>query len=348
MLLEKLVTEIGNKKDGCMINLKYNDLELRFPSVHPRAVARINFMRTLRVPNDGNVYPLPAGLGTFPLEHIEDHKGRVPSNWLSRGGVLLPMYQSEAMWINFHGDYPVALKIGAGKINAVTGEVWKNELTDSPQNYVVLSDQPWLDGYATEAGLVRQFVATPLGQGETAEEQITGEAVFGGIQIQAFPMKKDVYKEIFEARREQQAVSEYLDIPAFCRRSSEPAMGLAPGGSITQDIHEDDYGLDAWDLDAGSRCFIHTVNSQCWTDITGQAMPTKPMSARDYRSAGMPWFSYYAEGKKALPGSDILRKLTTKQDEIELRHDAVDVGQDISDLPVIKLGAKGAVTDGVF
>jgi len=62
----------------------------------------------------------------------------------------------------------------------------------------------------------------------------------------------------------------------------------------------------------------------------------------------MPWFSYYAEGKKALQGSAILRKLTTKQDEAELRHDAVDVGQDISDLPVIKLGAKGTVTDGAF
>ncbi len=39
-----------------------------------------------------------------------------------------------------------------------------------------------------QKGVIRQFVAMPLGEGYTAEEQITGQAEFGGMQIEIFPM----------------------------------------------------------------------------------------------------------------------------------------------------------------
>ncbi|TNC82805.1 MAG: hypothetical protein C9356_02750 [Oleiphilus sp.] len=331
-----------------MIQLKGTNLVLRFPQVHPKAKASIEFMRTLRVPNDGNTYPLPAGLGSFELEHIEDHKAQLPEDWLKRGGVMLPMFQSEAMWISFNGTYPIALKVATGKINAITGELWTNELTDEPQNYVVLSEQPWLDGYAVEQGTVRQFVATPLGSGESAEEQITGEAAFGGIQIQAFPMKREVYKELFESPKLTDEVQQYLEIPAFLRRCSEPAMGLVPGGSIAQEIHKDEYGLDAWDLSAGSRCFIHTVNSEAWSELTDLPMPHKPISARDYKSANIPWFKYYAQDKKALPGSAILQKLKSKKEKPATKREDAEIGQNMSDLPVVKLRRSDVVTEGVF
>jgi len=32
----------------------------------------ITFQRTLRIPDDGKTYPLPASLGTFPLRPIDD------------------------------------------------------------------------------------------------------------------------------------------------------------------------------------------------------------------------------------------------------------------------------------
>lgn len=82
---------------------------------------RLDFQRTLRLPDDGKTYFLPPGRGCFPLRHIDDHADAVPSSWMERGGVMMPMYQAEALWLNFHGDYPVALKVGAGKINAVSG-----------------------------------------------------------------------------------------------------------------------------------------------------------------------------------------------------------------------------------
>ena len=52
-----------------------------------------------------------------------------------------------------------------------------------PQDYVVVPDQPWIDGYNVGKDIVKQFVAAPLGQGYTVEEQLKSEAEVGGIQI---------------------------------------------------------------------------------------------------------------------------------------------------------------------
>ncbi len=65
---------------------------------------------------------------------------------------------------------------------------------------MVTPDQPWLDGYCVEKGTIRQFVAMPLGGGYTAEEQITGEAVHGGLQIVAYPIKAAVYRKLYGQR----------------------------------------------------------------------------------------------------------------------------------------------------
>ena len=59
-----------------------------------------------------------------------------------------------------------------------------------PQDYMVVPGQPWLDGFCVEKGLIRQFVAMPLGEGYTPEEQLTGEAEHGGLQIAVYPMKR--------------------------------------------------------------------------------------------------------------------------------------------------------------
>ena len=195
-----------------MIELKKNHLVFSFPEVHKRATLSIDFKRTLRIPDDGETHHLPPGLGSFPVRHVDDHAAKVPSDWLQRGGVMLPMYQSEALWICFGGGgwgrsgtgYPFAIKIATGKINAVTGETWKPELTKKPQDYVVSPTQPWLDGYCVEKGTIRQFVAKPLGAGYTAEEQLTGEAEHGGLQLLVYPMKAEAWERVRAERKERE------------------------------------------------------------------------------------------------------------------------------------------------
>jgi hypothetical protein len=111
-----------------VISLENNRLVFRFPHLEPEAQCTITFHRTLRVPDTGKTYDLPAGLGRFPLKHVDDFASKLPAETVKRGGVVMPMWQAEAMWIeldsegpDYELDFPVAIKIAAGKINAITG-----------------------------------------------------------------------------------------------------------------------------------------------------------------------------------------------------------------------------------
>ena len=64
-----------------MIELRDDQLVFRFPEVHKDAVLRVGFQRTLRIPDDNRAYPLPPGLGSFPLEHLDDYADGVPQSW---------------------------------------------------------------------------------------------------------------------------------------------------------------------------------------------------------------------------------------------------------------------------
>jgi hypothetical protein len=289
-----------------MIEIKQDQLVFNFPEVHPEARLTVTFMRTLRIPDDGKDYPLPAGLGRFPLRHVDDFSENLPTVWRERGGVMFPMYQSEALWLDFNSYYPFALKVAAGKINAVSGEAWSSGLNREPQDYVTIPSQPWLDGYAVEKGIIRQFVAEPLGLGYTAEEQITGKAEFGGLQFAAFPMKRSAFEHYFPPAPPSAPHFSMRDIP--CAEPC-PSMGLAPGGRMRQEIMEDAYKLDDWDTENTSRCFVHLCNSMVWRQITGSEPPTVPPTAKEYAKTGMPWFEYYDDACKPLPGSATLAKL---------------------------------------
>jgi len=140
----------------------------------------------------------------------------------------------------------------------------------------------------------------PLGEGFTAEEQITNKAEIGGIQIVVYPMKKSFFQQDCEN----------VDECLYYKTSLINELGFGLGGLMRQRIEEDDYGLDAWDQENGSRCFIHLLNSDEYKLTTGNNPPHQAPSSQDYNEAGMPWFEYYSDNK-ALPGSDILGKLTS-------------------------------------
>ena len=285
-------------------------LSFRFPEVHDNAHCAIEFQRTLRIPDDDKDYPLPPGLGCFPLRHLDDYASRLPKEWLCRGGVVMPMHQAEAMWINFESlssyrfadlPYPFAVKVATGKICAITGKTWVNQLNSDPQDYVVLPEQPWIDGYCVEKGVIRQFVAMPLGEGYTVEEQLTCAAQHGGIQIAAYPMKAERYQELIARRVSAEALFSACRVSAS--HSANFSMGLAPGGRMKQDIYDDPYGFDAWDQENVTRCFVTIVNSAQWLAITGEPPPTKPPTAKQYTEAGLPWFDYYGGDVEAISGA---------------------------------------------
>jgi hypothetical protein len=313
-----------------MIELWGTKLRFAFPDVHPRAKMFVSFHRTLRIPDDGKEYPLPPGLDTFPLRHVDDYINRVPESWKEHGGVMLPMYQSEALWIDFYSfgfngeKYPFAVKVATGKIDAVSGKEWQKGLTKTPQNYIVVPDQPWLDGYCVGDGVIRQFVAMPLGRGYTTEEQLTGKPEYGGIQIQVFPMKREIFEKRFPVKPRfwEAAQFNYYDYyEKVCMSISSLDMGLAPGGRMKQEIYKDPYDMNDWDLENTSRCFVHIANSEVWKDITGEYPPTMPPTAKDYSDAGLPWFEYYADNPdiKPLKGSKELASLKSVTEKGEIK-----------------------------
>lgn len=296
---------------------------------------QVRFIRTLRLPETGT-HPLPPGLGEFPLRRVEDYPETVPAEWLARGGVMLPVYLREAMWLSFGGtSEPAALQVGVGKVCAVSGRPWSPRPARKPQNYVVLPRQPWLDGINSGKGTVRQFVAVPLGLGATVEGQVTGEEVWGGVQLQSFPLNDTALHawreeqrrlaEAAEQRRRSAAAAGYggampmapgsapqwgAPAPAPASAGSAPraaaAMGLGVGGSMRQEVYKDDRPLSDWATTAAGRVFVHLVTPPEWRRITGEAPPPSPVDRAAYTRAGLPWFDYYDEDAADLDPTDAL------------------------------------------
>src|SRR3954452_10858528 len=177
----------------------------------------VTFQRTLRIPDDGREYPLPPSLGHFPVRRVADFADGVPAAWREHGGVLLPMYQREAMWLNFHAAHwrPNALKVAVGKVNALSGERYHQRLTTDAQDYVVTPPQPGLDGINAGAGYIKQFVAMPLGSGATIEGQITGQETHGGLQLVCFEARPGRFPE---------------QAPVLAREFARPACAPAMAG----------------------------------------------------------------------------------------------------------------------
>jgi hypothetical protein len=197
--------------------------------------------------------------------------------------------------------------VAAGKINAVTGETWRSGLhrSDSAgQDYLVSPEQPWLDGFAIEKGVIRQFVAMPLGEGYSVEEQLTNEAEWGGLQISVVPLKAHVWQKRRSEWEEARArPTRSFMLSDACASLLPAQMGLAAGGKMRQVIHPDPFDLQDWDVAAADRVFITLVHAKDWKTITGEPAASEPPTAKEYCDAGLPWFEHYGKDQSALVGS---------------------------------------------
>jgi hypothetical protein len=308
--------------------LKNNQLVFEFPDVHADAELTVTLHRTLRIPDDGSHYGLPPSLGHFPLRDIDSVPAdRVPEHWPRRGGVVMPMWQAEAMWISFssrHG-YPFAVKIAAGKVNAVNGKPWKEALDHQDQDFVQVPRQPWIDGFCVSKGVIKQFVAMPLGAGYSVEEQVTGKAEHGGVQILVYPLSGDAWNRKLKERRRYSrsplfgsgdwyesshqpvAMASFSASPILRSKSLMAAsvdMGLGAGGRMKQEIHASEIAAGDWSADS-SKCFVAIANSLTWRHVTGDVPPHPAPTAADYAKKGLPWFEYYGDGP-ALGGAENL------------------------------------------
>ena len=309
----------------------------------------VSFQRTLRIPDDGKTYPLPPGLGTFPVKRVEDYKDRVPKSWLKDGGFFIPMYQREAMWLSFQGAHwhPNALKVAVGKVDAISGEDFNAKLNEENQNYLVIPEQPWLDGINAGDGFIKQFVAMPLGKGYTVEGQVTGKEEFGGLQLMLFEAKPGKFPDnppsppspsIWDKLFGNNTHKEEMVMESYAAEDSE--MGLAAGGKMEQKLYPDPYGIDTWSIEDYQPVFVHIVNSNMYERITGERPPESPISADTYTNYGYPWFALYDEEKGDIEGAEILKGVKSVSEKDKEKYGKSlqnDSTVEISDDQVIKL-----------
>lgn len=240
------------------------------------------------------------------MRPVADVAERVPAAWRERGGFLVPLYQREALWLQFEAApwKPNAVKVAVGGVDALTGGPADDDLRADPQNYLVCPDQPWLDGINSGHGTVRQFVAVDLGAGDTVEEQLTGAAEHGGLQLQVYDPVPGRFPDEPPPggfRRLESAMDGLADL------AEPPGMGIAAGGAMSQRIYPDPYGIEVWDQQASGVAFLYLVNSRQYQAITGEPPPPTPITARTYAEHGLPWFRLYDEDRGDLPPAERLR-----------------------------------------
>lgn len=318
-------------------------LEKHFIRIGPRCA--VSFQRTLRIPDDGRTYPLPPGLGAFPIQKARDYEDRLPMQWREEGGAFIAMYQREALWLGFRGTSwkPNAVKIAVGRINVVSGRIFDEGLGGDPQDYVVVPDQPWLDGINTGHGSIRQFVAMPLGFGYTVEASLREQEEHGGIQINVFEPKAGMFPEAPPPPAERGPRK--MSMPGLGGRPPQ-TMGLGAGGEMKQKIYSDPYGIDVWDQENYGRVTVHILNSAQYRAITGKSPPPTPIDAAAYTKNEFPWFDLYDEEKRDVAPSGPLTGAKTVAERDAERGEAGD-GRESFDVPETQIKKLGKNESGL-
>ena len=278
--------------------LEGRKLVVRFKKIDGEARVEFHFERTLRVPDDGETYPLPSGLGRFPMRYVadfeeqppnewadEDDVIKLPAEWSHRGGVIMPVYPSEAMLIAFgEGGYPCAVKIRASGANAVSGEAWSDELSDSPGDYIVAPPQRWLDGFYIGNDRVRQFVAA---------RQTAAQTAASDIRIVVYPMKKDCFERFMADQRALQLIGPDGAQLASSDEAGGEDLRLKLGGRMKEHIYADPHGFDAWDRTAPVICAVTMIEPEQWLKLTHTPPPDPPLTREEYDKSELPWYDEY-------------------------------------------------------
>ena len=265
------------------------------------------FHRTVRVADD-KLSNLPPSLGDLPI-----HSGLSGKD----DNCFLALHDNEALWLDFSVGLPVAVMIGAGGVNALTGEPMTEELHEG--NYLVTPPQPWLDGWKGQDGSVYQFVATPYkkGKGLSVAEQLLGEEASSELEIIVFE-SKDPNLIMVSKPQEICGTDPYepcnglVDSNSFDYKTCTP-MGIGKGGKITQKVYPDPYGIDAWKSKCTSKVKVEIANAVQYAKKMGHELPPLPKSVEEYIGN---WFNVKDQEMNDVKGSTYFDKLSCTNTQI--------------------------------
>jgi len=218
---------------------------------------------------------------------------------------------------------PIAVQVGIGGVNAVTGQSWDFRPAIDPQNYIVCPDQPWIDGVLTASGVVRQFLAVSTGSGYAVAEQLPGADISPGIHLRAYPPRPERLADIVDwaTHREDHDV----------RVAAAGDLGVGSGGRMRQRIYPDRYGVEVWDRSAETGLSVHLVVPGRYAELTGEEPPSSPITARDYTDAGLPWFDLDDENVETLPATEDLATISSVR-EVDQDHNVPVAEEEVTQL----------------
>jgi hypothetical protein len=243
-------------------------IEVTRDEIHFGASLTVRFIRAPRTPTDGLENGSPTTLASLPIYRMNEC-GDLGSPSLN--GAIVPFRRCDLLQISFSGRWwkPNAVKVGVGDRDAVTGGLWEDRLSPSPQNYLVCPDQDCLDGVYISNGAARQVRA--------AEPAATGRAQPGD-ERWCCRLRLVVYEPrpgLFPNRP-----------PHSCRRprlesSSHVSSGrqaLIIGGLPPCRIGRDPHGIDAWDQTNFGYVDVYLVEQVNVQKPTGMQRPRTPIA----------------------------------------------------------------------
>lgn len=262
-----------------MIQLRPDQLVFSFSDVHPEARLVVEFQRTLRLPFDDRSLPGLPGLGRYPLYSVQRFARRVPVDWLEHDGGMIPMYQSEAMWMSLRPEYspsrdacyPFAVRVAVGGTDAVSGRPRRPGLDGRPGSYLVVSEPARLEGYRSEEGRHRQFVAMPLGSSYLPDGRRCPLNRFARIELLVCPLRAGCFTHHYPERRPV--------APGSAASGRRP--GLATSDLVVrQPTLQGLFRPDDWAIDTTERFSLRLANSLHWCAMTGSPPPVAPTRLR--------------------------------------------------------------------
>lgn len=265
----------------------------------------IKFEHPRRPPDDAKFYVFSPGLEELPLRPATDFPDTLPASWLKQTDFLMPMNASDPFLIRFISNYPFAVKLAAGNLDAVTGGPQLAGLQKEPRNYLVVS------GESTVKGVQERSFVLPLDAGCEVNEQFFPDQKIGRIHLQICPLRVESYFGEEVAHSIPPTLREYFawfvygpslrarwaEIKRMDEKQRSEPLTDEFGAIVLNRKYEDELDwryirelgdlreVADWDQARSKRCCVHVCNSSVWRRITSTNPPQARLSAECYETS---------------------------------------------------------------
>ncbi|KAF7929818.1 uncharacterized protein EAE97_009415 [Botrytis byssoidea] len=145
----------------------------------------ISFRRTILDPESGNRLKVPPDFGPLPIYPVDSYKDKFDRSISTKDGLFIPVYQREAMWINFESNGFFAVKVIVDGVNAVSGELSTESLSKDLRRIALLYKKSSIQEYILAGTLgskmFGRFEIVPLELDSIKRIQITVQTLSGKV-----------------------------------------------------------------------------------------------------------------------------------------------------------------------